>query len=186
VVAVLLLAASVWAAEDAHKGPAAPASPAAPSEFVERQNTLAEMWQRGVIPPDRQSFTPAEREVLAEMRQSEVSGAIRYLKNRGPIGGLVVEMRTKEGKFARLTKAGYERWRLLRTQEALDFFQSKDIGAKDAFQLKDLEGRALFGKDGKLSPRGQTVYNLIITNTEAHWVLPNGQILGNRPPPKKK
>jgi len=75
---------------------------------------------------------------------------------------------------------------MLRTQGALQFFQSKEIGAKDAFLLKDLDGNLIFEKDGFLSLKGQALYNLIIAGLEAHWVTPSGEVLGNRPPPRRK
>lgn len=177
--------ATAWAADGSHKTPAAPAAQA-PTPFEERRAKLAEMWQRGLIPSDSQSFTPQDEELLAKIHQAETAGAVRLLKARGAYGGFVVELKTSEGRRQRLTKAGYERWRVLRTQDALAFFQSRDIGVRDALRLKDLDGNPLFDKDAMLTPQGQTVYNLAIANLEAHWVTFTGEVLGNRPPPKKK
>src|SRR5579883_10943 len=132
---ILLIAAASRAADDSHK---APIEAQAPTEHEQRQATLAEMWQRRLIPPDSGSFTPQDEDLLAKVHEAEAAGAVRYLRARGPLGGLIVELRGKYGKTPRLTKAGYERWRMMRTQDAIRFFQSKDIGAVDAFKLKDL------------------------------------------------
>ncbi len=144
------------------------------------------MWQRGLLAADSGSYTTQDEELLARIHLAETAGALRYLRARGTLDGLAVEMKTKTGRRSRLTKAGYEKWRMLRSQDALAFFQSKDIGAVDAFKLKDLEGRPLFEKDGQLSEPGQTVLNLVIADLEAHWVTASGEVLGNRPPPKRK
>jgi hypothetical protein len=182
--AILLAALSARAADDDynHKAPAPSASDAR-SSAAQRQETLSELWQRRILPPDSSRWQPEDIALLERLRRAESADAVRMLRRRlhglkdlaveyRPVGGAVTEWR--------LTKEGFTRYLFLRSQDALDYFDGKDIPAKTAFQLTDLDGKKLFDKSGLLTEAGEAVYDRAQDGLEARWKLPSGEIAGSR------
>lgn len=181
--AVLLLVSAALAADplaDSHRAPVESLSGERPAES-ERQATLSELWQRRILPPEARDWSAGDLELLARVRSAEAAGAINFLRRRGGLSGFV----TARGNGPlRLTKEGWERWRLLRTQDALKYFEAKGVDAKWGFQLRDMKDRRLFDARGLLTPEGEEVYQRALLNLPTHWKAPNGEIFGNRPSPK--
>lgn len=151
----------------------------------ERQNILAEMWQRRILPTDAAQWTPEDMALLRRLRNAEAAGAFSALKARfGGLKGMAAPHRPAGSSETRLrlTKEGYDRYLRLRTQQALEYFEKKGVDAKWGFRLKDLQGRALFDSGGLLSEAGEDLYNRVLANREARWQAPNGEMFGNRPP----
>ncbi|OGR82474.1 MAG: hypothetical protein A3J74_07950 [Elusimicrobia bacterium RIFCSPHIGHO2_02_FULL_57_9] len=154
----------------------------------ERQNILAEMWQRKILSAGLDRYSPAEMALLARMRRAEAGGAIELLKSKGyPLRNLIV-VRKRAGGLSdvrlRLTQEGFLRYQLVLAQEALTYFENKGVGAKWAFHLMDLDDRPLFDSKGLLSEAGEDLFQRAKAGEEAYWKTVSGEILGNRPPAK--
>jgi len=125
--------------------------------------------------------------LLERIRRAEAAGAVAALRKRWPaVAGLAVAYRpvgTAAKKF-RLTKEGYEKFLFARSQDALEYFESKGVEAKWAFSLTDLEGRRLFDAGGLLTEPGEALYARARAGEKAFWRTPSGAVLGNRRPPK--
>lgn len=187
VLAVLLSAALGWAADgaDSHRAPA-PSMAERHSAAEERRETLADMSQRKLIAPEAQAWSTEDSALLGRMRRAEAAGAVAVMRRRvGGLQGLAVEHRAvgAVASSLRLTKDGFARYLALRTQDALQYFESREIGAKLAFKLADVDGRPLFDGRGQLSEAGERVVDRARAGREAHWRLPSGEIAGNRRPP---
>jgi hypothetical protein len=189
ILAVLLLAAHAARAadpEDSHKAPE-PSYAEQRSEQSERQNVLSEMWQRRLLPADVLQWNAEDMALLQRLRRAEASGALNVLRRRFMgLKGLAVEYRPVGAQSSgwRLTKEGYQRYIFVRSQDALQYFDTKEIGAKDAFKLTDLDGNKLFDSTGLLTDAGEALYDRILAGLEAFWKNPAGVISGNRRPPK--
>ncbi len=153
-----------------------------------RHNLLAEMWQRRILSPEADRWAPEDMALLERIRRAEASQAASFLKSRlGTLKGLAVSRKLPGGAIRlRLTKEGFERYLLIRSQEALRVFESKGVDAKWAFSLRDLEDRRLFEPRGLLSEAGEALYDRILAGLAAHWKTPAGEVFGNRPPPKRE
>ncbi len=165
----------------------APGRPSEPAPPVSGSagNILAEMWQRKVLSPESTQWSPEDMRLLLRVRRAESDGAIEFLKSRVGLAGYAVEHRPagKPPKL-RLTRPGLDRYWFLKTQEAIRFFEMREIDAKWIFGLQDLPGRALFTAGGLLTPEGEALYERARIGLPAHWRLPDGQVKGTtRPPP---
>jgi hypothetical protein len=182
--AALLLAFSLraGAADSSHEAPV-PSTAQRTRQDAQRREILSEMWQRRVLPPDSSRWEPEDLTMLSRIRRADAAGAVRVLRLRvhglkdlaveyHPVGGTVTEWR--------LTKEGFQRWLFLRSQDALDYFQTRDVLAKTAFQLTDLDGKKLFDKAGQLTEAGEEVYDRVQAGLEARWKMPNGEVQGSR------
>jgi hypothetical protein len=184
--------AALAAAEPAdHRRPAPNLAEPRAGGDAHKQALLSEMWQRRLLSSDSRSWTAEDLDTLMKLRAAEAMGAVDLLKRRtaGALGGFVVPYRPAGSKLTslRLTKEGFERWRFVRSQDALELFDRKGVGGGLAFQLQDLEGRKLFDSDGLLTAVGDTVYNRIVGNLPVWWKSPHsGEVFGTRPPPKAK
>jgi len=100
--------------------------------------------------------------------------------------GLAVSSRRagSSAKRWRLTKEGYEKYLFSRSQDALDYFESKGVDAKWAFSLTDLKGRRLFDGGGLLTEAGESLYARLRAGRKAFWKTPSGEVMGNRRPPR--
>jgi hypothetical protein len=187
--ALLLLALALPAAAQdlgGHEDPKASAEPAPPAD--ERRDTLEELWQRRLLPPDQSSWAPQDFELLQKIRAAE-KDAIAYLK-RIPGGSRpwTAKPRSGGGAFsaAKLTKAGYERYEFLLSQDAIAYFESKGADAKWALKLRSWDDKPLFDGGGLLTDDGVRVYRLGRLNIEVFWKSPNGDVFGTRRPPANK
>lgn len=175
----LLLAAAVFAAvTGGHEEPV----PAETRAVVpEKQNTLAEMWQRRILPTDSTSWSPEDMALLGRIRSAEKLGAFKLLRKR--YGSLKPFTVVYKGS-TRLTKPGYEKYLFTKSQDALRWFERREVPAKDAYQLKNEDGKPLFDGSGRLTEAGDVLYTRVVHNLPAYWVLPSGETQGNRPPKK--
>lgn len=183
----LALSAAVWAGEpgDSRRAPAPSLSKKPRAIESERQNTLAEMWQRKVLPPEADRWSPEDMALLLRVRAAEAAGAIDLIKSRLRTlkGYSVVYKPAGSGESRlRLTKVGYDRYLFLRSQEALQYFEAKGVDAKWAFSLRDTDNRRLFEPSGLLTEAGEAVYDRVLAGLETHWKTSSGETLGNRPP----
>lgn len=181
----LLLALSLPAAAQdlgGHPAPKSAASLEAPAD--ERRATLEELWQRLLLPPDQTSWAPQDFDLLQKIRAAE-KDAIAYLRHI-PGGTRPWTAKSPSGGPARLTKAGYERYEFLLSQDAIAYFESKGADAKWALKLTDWDGKPLFDAAGLLTDEGARVYRLAKVNVEVFWRSPNGDVFGTRRPPANK
>jgi hypothetical protein len=186
--ALLLLAlAFPAAAQDlgGHENPKTAAEAAAPVD--ENRKTLEELWQRRLLPPDQSSWAPQDFELLQKIRAVE-KDAIAYLK-RVPGGARPWTAKPRyESGYAgpKLTKAGYERYEFLLSQDAIAYFESKGADAKWALKLRDWDDKPLFDGAGLLTDDGVRVYKRARINLVVFWKSPNGDVFGTRRPPANK
>jgi hypothetical protein len=183
--ALLLLALALpSAAQDlgGHENPKGAPSVEAPAD--ERRNTLEELWQRRLLPPDQSSWAPQDFELLQKIRAAE-KDALAYLR-RVPGGVRPWTAKPPSGRAlsaAKLTKAGYERYMFLLSQDAIAYFESKGADAKWALRLRDWDDKPMFDGGGLVTDDGIRVYKLAKLNVEVFWKSPNGEVFGTRRPP---
>jgi hypothetical protein len=181
--AVLALSFGAAAAQDlgGHDAPGKALEQAAPADA--RRATLEEMWQRRLLPPDQDSWSPQDEALLTRIRASE-RDAISYL-NRTTGGSRPWTARAPSGSAAgwRLTKEGYTRYVFLLSQDAVAYFEKKGADAKWVFKLKDWDDKPMFDGAGLLTEEGARVYRLAKYNLEVFWRAPNGDAYGTRRPP---
>ncbi len=150
----------------------------------ERRATLEEMWQRRLLPPDQEEWSPADLALLTKMRRVE-GEALGYLRRRfGGVRPWSARSGAGTAVVVRLTKAGYEKYEFLFTQDAIAYFESKGAEAKDVFALKGWDGQALFDGDGRLTDEGAALYTRARAKLPAFWRGPDGRVYGTRRPPK--
>ncbi|MFI5350393.1 MAG: hypothetical protein ACHQ2Z_12675 [Elusimicrobiota bacterium] len=184
-ISFILLALSLPAAAQdlgGHENPKAPVSAEAPVD--ERRAALEELWQRRLLPPDQSSWAPQDFELLQKIRAAE-KDAIAYLR-RTPGGVRPWTAKAPSGRGASaplLTKAGYERYLFLFSQDAIAYFESKGADAKWALKLRDWDDKPMFDGGGLLTGDGIRVYKLAKLNLEVFWKSPNGDVFGTRRPP---
>ena len=166
----------------------------APAESLARQATdkkrelLSDLWQRGLLPPDANSWSAQDLVLLERLHQAEAGDAVERLRRRSPnLHGLVLKDRLPSGRLRlRLTRNGFEQYLTLKTQEALDYFESKGVEIKWAYALTDLQGRDLFDKaSGKLTDAGDELYSRVLANQPAFWKTREGEVMGNRAHPPR-
>ena len=189
--ALLALAAGVCLAQAPEHQ--APVENLAASKSVDTQArteaTLQEMWQRRILSTESRQWSSEDLDLLQRMREAERYGAVTLLRKRvGDVSGLTFGARTSPSAppVLKLTREGYERWVTLRSQEAIDYFEQKGVETKWIFFLVDLDGHRLFDGGGRLTPRGEYVYDLASVNMPVWWRVPQtGEVFGTRPPPQR-
>lgn len=157
------------------------AEPAIATE--DRAAVLDEMWARRILAPDQTVWAPSDAQLLGRIRMGEAD-ALSYLRRK--FGGTRPWTALRRGPAPAprlLTKEGYDKYVVLLTQDAIEFFEEKGAGAKWALKLTDWEGRRLFDGDGRLTPAGVTVYTRAKLKLEVFWKSPNGEVFGTRRPP---
>lgn len=188
----MLVGAAALAGEPSseHQAPVRSLIEPAHSIDAARQSILAEMWLRRVLSSGSHSWTSEDMELLLKIRDAESLGAIGLLKRRARgVSGLTAPYKAVGSRTAglRLTREGYEKWLFYRSQEAIEYFESKGVDAKWSFHLVDLQGRALFDGAGMLTPAGDEIYGHALANLPAWWRVPaTGEVFGTRPAPKPK
>jgi hypothetical protein len=185
--ALLLLALALPAVAQDFGGHENPKQPAAEVPADERRNTLEELWQRRLLPPDQSSWAPQDFELLQRIRAVEKE-AIAYLKKTpGGVRPWTAKLPSGGALAApKLTKAGYDRYEFLLSQDAIAFFESKGADAKWALKLHDWDDKPMFDGGGLLTPDGVSVYKRAKLNLEVFWKSPNGDVFGTRRPPAIK
>ena len=183
--ALLLLALALpSAAQDlgGHENPKGMPAVEAPAD--ERRVTLEELWQRRLLPPDQSSWAPQDFEVLQKIRAVE-KDALAYLRRQqGGIRPWTAKPPSGRALSApMLTKAGYERYMFLLSQDAIAYFESKGADAKWALKLRDWDDKPMFDGGGLVTDDGVRVYKLARLNLEVFWKSPNGEVFGTRRPP---
>lgn len=191
-VRVGLLLAGVWAgaapAGAAAAGPhdAPVASLAGRADADQRGAVLAEMWQRGVLSPDMNQWSPADMALLQRIRRAEASGALDILRRRF-LSLRALTVREKAPGLAppriRLNRRGFDKYLMVRTQDVLQYFESKGVETKWAYGITDLQGRAWFDRgSGMLTEVGDEFYARAQQNLPVFWKTRAGEVMGNRPP----
>lgn len=178
----VLLAAAALAGEPAYDHNA-PEPAVQSSQEGRRQRVLAELWQRHILSADMTSYGTQDLALLERVRAAESDGAFRLLRQTyHGLGGFAVSDHpgSASGRLL-LTKEGFDRYLFLRSQQALAYFQTRDVEAKDAFRLKDEQDQPLFTPDGLLTEAGAALYARVRAGLEVRWKLPDGAVAGNRP-----
>ncbi len=148
----------------------------------ERRSILGEMWQRRILAPDANDWSPEDLRLLTRIREVEPE-ALRYLRSKERSrAGLIVEQKApgKRETRSRLTKEGYNRYLFRLSQDAVEFFGRKGVDAKFVFKLKDLEGRPLFAEGGILTEIGELIYTRGKLGMAVSWTTPSGTVMGTR------
>lgn len=171
-----LLASLAFAVTGGHEAPVVSETKAV---VPERQNLLAEFWQRGIISTDASSWSPEELALLERIRGAERLGALPLLRKK--LGTLKPFTVVHKGR-TRLTKSGYDRYLFLKSQDAVRWFERKEVDAKWVYRLKDEKGKPLFDGNGLLTEAGDVLFTRVTHNLPTYWVLPSGEKMGNRPP----
>ncbi|MBI4376099.1 MAG: hypothetical protein HY549_06575 [Elusimicrobia bacterium] len=169
---------------DPHRAPA-PSLAVSSAIYAEQHNTLAEMWQRRILSPETDRWTPADFDLLLRIRRAEAAGALGVLRAKNPsLKGLAIAHRApgKTINTWRLTQEGYELYRLALAQEALAYFQHREIGAKWAFKLRTVDDEPVFDAQGLLTPAGEELYFKLRADEPGYWKTSAGELMGNRPP----
>ncbi|MDD5656274.1 MAG: hypothetical protein PHF00_03365 [Elusimicrobia bacterium] len=180
---------AAWLCAAAGGAPVQIAKSSVTAPVGESLRTLSEMRRRGLVAMDVQQWSPSDMELLLRMRRAEERGALDLLrKNYLRLGALVVAEPAAGASAAlarlRLTRRGFAAYLRLRSQAALEYFQSREIGAKWAFQLRDLQGRRLFDRgSGDLTEAGEELYGRAALGLPVFWRLRSGETGGNRPVP---
>ncbi|MEK7857634.1 MAG: hypothetical protein AAB320_00710, partial [Elusimicrobiota bacterium] len=171
-------------AQESHEAPAPSLAERPRAVSSDRQNTLAEMWQRRILPPDSDQWSPADLALLQRILAAERSGALTLLRSRlRRLQGLTAPRKRGSSDPLRLTKEGYERYLAVKSQDALRYFEKREIEAKWAFQLRDLDGKPLFDAgSGQLTEAGDLLYTRASLGEPTFWRNPSGEVQGNRPP----
>ena len=189
--AALLLAGSAARAADAprtasdHDAPV----PSVARELARdsRRATLKDMWQRGILGTDMNQWSPLDLELLERMRRAEASGALGLLRRHFlSWKGLVLRDRPPGAAATRLrlTRQGFDKYLRIKSQEALAYFERKEVETKWAYWLTDLEGRPLFDRGtGLLTDAGDELYSNAVASRPVFWRLRSGEVRGNRPVP---
>jgi hypothetical protein len=187
--AAALLLAPAWGADapaaDEHRAPA----PSVARELArdQRRATLNDMWQRGILGTDMNQWSPQDQELLERMRRAEESGALGLLRRHFMSWkGLVLRDRPAGAGATRLrlTKKGFDAYLQFKSQEALDYFERREVETKWAYWLTDLDGKPLFDRaSGLLTETGDALYTRAISSAPTFWRLRSGEVRGNRPVP---
>lgn len=135
------------------------------------------MWERGVIVRGERQWEPEDMRLLERMREAEQLKAFDLLRERaGTLRGLAVNRKLDDGRRALwLTRAGYERYRYLKSQQARRYFEQKGTDAKWVFKVRDMDGKKLFEATGMLSEAGDALYTRILLGLPADWLDANGE-----------
>ncbi len=185
IASILLLALAGPAAAGDLGGHPLPSKVEEPAPVDARQLKLEELWRRNILPPDQSAWSAADEELLNRIRLSE-TGAIAYLSRKfGDARPWVRRRGAKVGRAPILTRAGYEKYMNMISQDAIAFFEDKGADAKWAFKLQDMDGKPLFDGNGRLTDAGLSLYQRAATNLESFWTGPDGQRYGTRRPPAK-
>lgn len=176
---LVLLASLAFAVTGGHEAPVVPQETKA--VVPEKQNLLAEFWQRRIISTDASSWSPEDLALLQRIRGAERLGALPLLKKK--FGSLKAFTVVHKGT-TRLTRPGYEKYLFLKSQDAVKWFEAKEVDAKWVYQLKDEKGKDVFDGNGLLTEDGDVLFTRVTHNLPTYWVLPSGERQGNRPPKK--
>ena len=187
--ALLLVQAGAWAADvpaaDDHRAPIE--NTAIDAAHDQRRATLNDMWQRDILGTDMNQWSPQDMALLLRMRQAEAAGALGLLRRHFlSWKGLVLRDRPPGSNSTRLrlTRLGFDKYLDLKSQEALRYFERKEIETKWAYWLTDLAGRSLFDRGtGLLTEAGDDLYSRTLANQPTFWKLRTGEVRGNRPVP---
>ncbi|MDE2509485.1 MAG: hypothetical protein KGL74_00050, partial [Elusimicrobia bacterium] len=162
-------------------GHPAPAAPAESSVSAARREVLQEMWRRGILPTDQTDWSPADDELLSQIREAQPRALDLLLRTFGRYGPWAVRVH-RPGRIPALllTRSGYDKYREVLTQGAIDYFVSKGAEAKWVFHLTDWDGKRLFDGAGLLTPAGERVYQLARRNEKVFWRGGGGEVYGTR------
>ncbi len=185
-VALLLAAGSASAlGPDDHRVPAENLAQSPARD--QRQETLQDLWQRGILGADMNQWSPENLALLLRMRQAEAAGALGLLRRHFATSKGFMLRDHPAGQNStrlRLTRRGYERYITIKSQEALWYFESKEVETKWAYWLTDLDGRRLFDRgSGLLTQAGDELYSSVLANRPTFWKMRTGEVRGNRPVP---
>ena len=145
-----------------------------------KQQTLVEMWERGVIDKGTHEWEPEDLRLLDKMHEAERLRAFDVLRDKaGTLRGFAVHAPGSAHQTLWLTKAGYNQYFFLKSQQARKFFEQKGTDAKWVFGVRDAKGKKIFDVSGMLTKNGDDLFTRILLGLPAEWRTPDGQTRSN-------
>lgn len=136
---------------------------------------LEALKDRNIIAPEAETFTKEDIETLRKILKAERGSSIDYLTLK--LGAMLPEgsvfERNPNTFYARkmLTLSGYNLLIDNLSNEAKEFFLSKNIMASDLFLLTDFNGKPIFDENGLLTEEGLIAYNRSLKGKKS-YLLP--------------
>jgi tetratricopeptide (TPR) repeat protein len=132
---------------------------------------LAEMKFRQAVDAAKTELSPDDIKLFKAIRAAEIAGGVDYvMHNMLSPQGLIARKDSPDGVKLFLTAAGYKTYIALATRDAVKFFEGKDVGMRDIFQLRDLSGAPIFDAGGKLTAEGAEAWRRSADGTKT-WLL---------------
>ena len=129
------------------------------SAFLSDSQLLDELRGRGAPDDKKPVPSPEDVKLLKAIRLAERNGAVDYLRAKTSYTkGSIVEKQEPDHVRLMLTLAGFKNYQSYLTRDAVSFFEKKNISLRDIFTLRDLAGRPLFDKGGRLTQEGMQAY----------------------------
>jgi len=120
---------------------------------------LEELRVRGAADAKKTAPSMEDLDLLKTMRLAERNGAVDYLHSKTAYTkGLIVEQQDQGKIKLMLTQAGLTKYQTLLSRDTVAFFEKKAIRLQDVFTLRDLKGRPVFEKNGRLTTEGMKAY----------------------------
>lgn len=149
----------------------------------QRQATLVEMRERGILGPSSEYWRAEDVALLNKLRRAETNGAFDLIREElGTLRGMAVEHRASGGPVLRLTKRGYDRYEFLKSQKARQYFEDQGVEASRIFKLKDPLDKRLFTTKGILTPEGEDLYDRAALGIAVRWMDESGKIQSSDSP----
>jgi len=160
----------------------------APPLPPDKQRTLTEMQERGIVDKNVREWESEDMQLLLRIQEAERLRAFDLLQGKtGTLRGYAVNKRFPDGsRVLWLTKAGFERYFFIKSQQARQYFEVKGTDAKWVFKVKNVKGKKLFDVSGMLTPEGDALYTRVMLGMPTEWVGGDGVTRSNvrpkRPP----
>jgi len=136
---------------------------------------LAALKLRRALPDGAAALPPDGKELFLKIRRAEQSSGVKFLKDKyknRPPQGLIIETGTgtPDLRFM-LSLAGYKEVMRLMSIDAAKYFVSAGIKTYQVYDLRDLEGKPVFGPNKILTEPGIAVYTAALAGQKT-FLLP--------------
>jgi len=123
---------------------------------------LAALKQRNAVSSAIAVLPPDGRELFFKIHRAEQSQGVEFLKDKykgHPPPGMIIEINTgaPDLRFL-LSLAGYKEVMRLMSFDAAKYFTDAGVKSYQVYQLRDLNGKPVFGQDKILTEQGIPVY----------------------------
>ncbi|MBI5201468.1 MAG: hypothetical protein HY925_07790 [Elusimicrobia bacterium] len=152
----------------------------------DKQAMLSELQERGIVDKNLREWEPGDMQLLLRIQEAERLRAFDMLQSRaGTLRGYAINKRLPDGtRVLWLTKAGFERYFFLKSQQARQYFEVKGTDAKWVYRMRNVKGKKLFDVSGMLTPEGDALYTRVLLGLPAEWVGGDGVTRSNVRPKK--